>query len=163
MPAPATIPDPRPDDDEAAMGEALALAREAAAAGEVPVGAVVVFEGRVVARARNRAEQDADPTAHAELLALRAACGTLGRRLTGATLYATLEPCTMCAGAIVLARPDAVVYGASDPKSGAMGSLYRIGTDGLLNHAVRARGGVREAECGALLTAFFRARRGRTP
>ena len=148
--------------DEALMGEAVALARPAAEAGEVPVGAVVAVRDRVLARARNRVEEDQDPTAHAELLVLRAACRALGqRRLTGATLYVTLEPCAMCAGAIVLARLSAVVYGAADPKAGAMGTLYRIGTDRLLNHEVEARPGVRGAECGALLSGFFRDRRGK--
>ena len=143
-----------------AMEEAIRLAREAGAAGEVPVGAVAVFEGRFVGRGRNRREEDRDPTAHAELLALQEAARTLGRwRLTGVTLVATLEPCAMCAGAMVLARIDRLVYGADDPKAGAAGSLQDLSADPRLNHRFPVERGVRAEDCGALLREFFRARR----
>ncbi|HET9598527.1 MAG TPA: tRNA adenosine(34) deaminase TadA [Anaeromyxobacteraceae bacterium] len=143
------------------MGEALALACAAAEAGEVPVGAVALFEGRIVAGAANRREADRDPTAHAELLALRAAAGALGRwRLTGVTLVVTLEPCAMCAGAMVLARIDRLAYGADDPKAGAAGSLLDLTQDPRLNHRFPVDRGVRAEECGELLRTFFRARRG---
>jgi tRNA(adenine34) deaminase len=145
---------------EAAMREALALAAEAALAGEVPVGAVAVLEGRVVGRGRNRREEDRDPTAHAELLALRDAARTLGRwRLTGVTLVVTLEPCAMCAGAMVLARVDRLVYGADDPKAGAVGSLMDLSTDPRLNHRFPVERGLLAEECGEQLRAFFRLRR----
>jgi tRNA(adenine34) deaminase len=143
-----------------AMEEALALAREAGAAGEVPVGAVALCEGRVVGRGRNRREESQDPSAHAELLALREAARTLGRwRLTGVTVVVTLEPCTMCAGALVLARVDRLVYGAADPKAGAVGSLQDLSQDPRLNHRYPVERGLRAEECGALLRDFFRARR----
>jgi tRNA(adenine34) deaminase len=152
--------DPATPAEADAMEEAIRLAREAGAAGEVPVGAVAVFEGRVVGRGRNRREQDRDPTAHAELLALREAARTLDRwRLTGVTLVATLEPCAMCAGAMVLARIDRLVYGADDPKAGAAGSLQDLSADPRLNHRFPVERGVRAADCGALLREFFRARR----
>jgi tRNA(adenine34) deaminase len=142
------------------MGEALALAREAAARGEVPVGAVAMFEGRIVGRGANARESDRDPTAHAELLAVRDAARTLGRwRLTGVTVYVTLEPCAMCAGAMVLARIDRLVYGASDPKAGAVGSLMDLSADPRLNHRFAVERGLRAEESGELLRAFFRARR----
>jgi tRNA(adenine34) deaminase len=147
--------------DVEAMEEALALAREAAAAGEVPVGAVAVFEGRVVGRGRNAREQANDPTAHAELLAVQEAARTLGRwRLTGVTLYVTLEPCAMCAGAMVLARIDRLVFGAADPKAGAVGSLQDLSADPRLNHRFPVERGLLGERCGELLRAFFRARRG---
>lgn len=143
-----------------AMAEALALAREAAANGEVPVGAVAVFEGRVVGRGRNVRESARDPTAHAELLAIQEAARALGRwRLTGVTIYVTLEPCAMCAGAMVLARIDRLVYGAADPKAGAVGSLMDLSRDPRLNHQFAVEGGVRAEECGGVLQAFFEARR----
>lgn len=146
--------------DLEAMEEALALARQAAAAGEVPVGAVALFEGRVVGRGRNRREADRDPTAHAELVAIQEAARALGRwRLAGVTLVATLEPCAMCTGAMVLARIDRLVYGASDPKAGAAGSLLDLTRDPRLNHRFPVERGLRAEECGALLQAFFRARR----
>ncbi len=142
------------------MGEALQAARDAWAAGDVPVGAVVVREGRVIARAHNRRILDADPTAHAEMLAIRAAAEALGDwRLTGCTMVVTLEPCCMCAGAIVLARIDRVVYGATDPKAGAAGTLYDLCRDERLNHQTAVLGGVRAEECAALLTGFFREQR----
>ena len=147
--------------DHEARGEALALAAEAAAAGEVPVGAVAVFEGRVVGRGRNAREAALDPTAHAELLALQEAARTLGRwRLTGVTLYVTLEPCAMCAGAMVLARIDRLVFGAGDPKAGAVGSLLDLSADARLNHRFPVTRGLRAGEGSELLRAFFRARRG---
>ncbi len=143
-----------------AMAEALALAREAAAKGEVTVGAVAIFEGRVVGRGRNARERARDPTAHAELLAIQEAARTLGRwRLSGVTLYVTLEPCAMCAGAMVLARIDRLVYGAADPKAGAVGSLMDLSQDPRLNHRVPVERGVLAEECGAVLRAFFESRR----
>ncbi len=145
---------------DAAMQEALVLAAEAAAAGEVPVGAVAVHEGRVVGRGRNRREGSRDPTAHAELLALQEAARTLGRwRLTGVTLVVTLEPCAMCAGALVLARVDRLVYGADDPKAGAVGSLLDLSADPRQNHRFPVERGLRAGECGEILRAFFRSRR----
>jgi tRNA(adenine34) deaminase len=153
------VNDPHPFD--AAMREAIALAAEAAAAGEVPVGAVAVLEGRVVGRGRNRREEDRDPTAHAELLALQEAARALGRwRLSGVTLVATLEPCAMCAGALVLARVDRLVFGASDPKAGAVGSLMDLSADPRLNHRYPVERGLLGEESAELLRAFFRARRG---
>jgi len=143
--------------DLAAMGEALAEAAAAPATGDVPVGAVVVgASGDVVGRGRNAREATGDPTAHAEVLALRAAAAALGRwRLDGCTLVVTLEPCTMCAGATVLARVPRLVFGAWDPKAGAAGSVRDVVRDGRLNHRVEVVGGVREEECGALLRSFF--------
>ena len=142
------------------MGEALALARAAAALGEVPVGAVVLLEGEIVGRGANRRESALDPTAHAELLAVQEAARALGRwRLTGATVVTTLEPCAMCAGALVLARVDRLVFGAADPKAGAVGSLMNLCSDPRLNHRMVVEGGVRADECGALLRDFFQSRR----
>ena len=150
--------DVSPFDD--AMREALGLAALAADAGEVPVGAVAVHEGRVVGRGRNRREEDRDPCAHAEMLALKEASRTLGRwRLTGVTLVVTLEPCAMCAGALVLARVDRLVFGASDPKAGAVGSLMDLSSDPRLNHRFQVERGLRAEECGEQLRAFFRSRR----
>ncbi len=146
--------------DETFMEEALAEARRAAAEGEVPIGAVVVVEGRVVGRGRNARERLNDPTAHAEMLALQEAARALGRwRLTGATIYATLEPCSMCAGALVNARIDRLVYAVADPKAGAAGTLFDIPRDPRLNHRVRVDRGVLAEECSALLKDFFRERR----
>jgi tRNA(adenine34) deaminase len=146
--------------DQEAMEEALALAAEAGAAGEVPVGAVAVFEGRVVGRGRNARESAHDPTAHAELLALQEAARTLSRwRLTGVTLFVTLEPCAMCAGAMVLARIDRLVFGATDPKAGAVGSLLDLSADPRLNHRFPVERGLLGDRCGEVLRAFFRARR----
>jgi tRNA(adenine34) deaminase len=145
---------------DAAMQEAIALAAEAAAAGEVPVGAVAVLDGRVVGRGRNRREEDRDPCAHAELIALRDAARALGRwRLTGVTLVVTLEPCAMCAGALVLARIDRLVFGAPDPKAGAVGSLMDLSSDPRFNHRFPVERGLRAGECGEQLRAFFRSRR----
>jgi len=151
----------KPCSDSHYMAMAYEEAVRAAAMGEVPVGAVVVDgDGRVVARAGNRSITDNDPSGHAEMAAIRAAGAALKNyRLTGCTLFVTLEPCVMCAGAMVHARLRRVVYGAADPKSGALASCYRIGGDGLLNHALQATGGVLEKECAAILRDFFRARR----
>jgi tRNA(adenine34) deaminase len=142
------------------MGEALSEAQAAARLGDVPIGAVVVREGRVIARGRNRREVLRDPTAHAELSAVRQAAKILGGwRLLGCTLYVTLEPCAMCAGALVQARLPRLVYGAPDPKAGGAGSVVDLLRDSRFNHAVEVVGGVREAECGALLRGFFAALR----
>ncbi len=144
------------------MAEAIAEARQAEAHGDVPIGAVVVADERIVARGRNEREHGSDPTAHAEVLALRAAAAALGDgwRVSGATLYVTLEPCTMCAGAIVLSRVPRVVFGAFDPKAGAAGSVLSVLDHPQLNHRPQVTGGVLEPECAELLRAFFRARRG---
>jgi tRNA(adenine34) deaminase len=142
------------------MERAIAQARRADAAGDVPVGAVVEREGIVVAAAHNRRIIDADPTAHAEMLAIRAAAAAIGDwRLTGCTLVVTLEPCCMCAGAAVLARLDRVVYGAADPKAGAIDTLYRLGADERLNHRLEVVSGVLADRCAELLSAFFRRQR----
>lgn len=138
------------------MREALAEAARAQARGEVPVGAVFVQEGAIVARGHNLREAAQDPTAHAELIAIRAAAARLGTwRLSGVTAYVTLEPCPMCAGALVNARVDRVVYGATDPKAGATETLYAIGSDARLNHRFELVSGVLAEECGAALTEFF--------
>jgi tRNA(adenine34) deaminase len=150
--------------DERFMEEALALARAAAALGEVPVGAVAVRDGQVVGRGHNLRETAKDPLAHAELLALKEASRTLDAwRLTGVTLYVTLEPCTMCAGSLVQARIDRVVFGASDPKAGAVGSLYDVLADTRLNHRVEVTRGVMDEKCGAILKSFFRELRASEP
>jgi tRNA(adenine34) deaminase len=146
--------------DVEAMRRALGLAGEALRIGEVPVGAVVVRDGRVIAQAFNLREALNDPTAHAERLAITLAGRALGSwRLDRCTLYATLEPCPMCAGAIVQGRIPRVVYGAADPKAGACSSLYRIASDPRFNHRARIEGGVLAEECGGLLTRFFQERR----
>ena len=142
------------------MREALALAGEAAAAGEVPVGAVIVHEGRVIGRGYNRPISSADPTAHAEVIALREAAAALGNyRLPGCELYVTLEPCAMCVGAMVHARLARIVYGARDSKTGACGSLVDLPALSQWNHHGVFEGGVLEAECGELLKGFFAERR----
>ena len=142
------------------MTAALDEARRGLAAGEVPVGAVVVVAGEIVGRAHNAPIALGDPTAHAEVLALREAAQKTGNyRLIGATLYATVEPCPMCCGAALHARVDRVVYGAPDPKAGAVESLYRLLDDPRLNHRVATRGGVLAADAAALLTAFFASKR----
>jgi tRNA(adenine34) deaminase len=142
------------------MGVALEEARNAASAGEVPVGAVITFGDTIVARAGNRMRRDGEATAHAEALAIRAAYLTLGRPwLDGCTLYVTLEPCAMCAGAIVLARFDRIVFGAWDNKAGMAGSVGDLLRHPRLNHRPEVAAGVRAEESGALLTAFFDARR----
>lgn len=144
------------------MAQALEVAAAAARRGDVPVGALVVADGRIVGVGHNRREIDADPTGHAEIVALRDACRSADRwRVDGATLYVTLEPCPMCAGAIVNARVSRLVYGALDPKAGAVASLYEICTDPRLNHRLEVRSGVLADECAALLRDFFRAARAR--
>lgn len=148
--------------DERFMRLALAQAHAAELLGEVPIGAVVVCDGRVVASGFNRREIDADPTAHAELLAVREAASVLGRwRLEGCTVYVTLEPCPMCAGALHAARVDRCVYGAVDPKAGALGTLYDIASDTRLNHRYDVTSGVLADESSALLKSFFAALRSR--
>ena len=143
------------------MRAALAEARAGLAAGEVPVGAVVVVEDAIVAQAHNAPIALNDPTAHAEILALREAARKANNyRLPQATLYVTLEPCVMCCGAIVQARLARVVYGAADPKAGAVESRYRLLEDARANHRVEALGGMLAAECGAVLKQFFEAKRG---
>ena len=143
------------------MGLALEEARAAAEEGEVPIGAVVVCNGEVVARAHNRRETDADPSAHAEFRAMVEAARVLERwRLSGCTVYVTLEPCLMCAGLMVNARIDRCVYGAADPKGGALGTLYDLSCDPKLNHSFDVSMGVRADESANLLRVFFRARRG---
>jgi len=144
-------------DDADARWMALALeeARAAAAAGDVPVGAVVVQGETLLGRGRNRREVDRDPTAHAEVVALREAARVLGHWRVEATLYVTQEPCPMCAGAIVNARVRRLVYGCGNPKAGAVATLYQIPTDPRLNHRVEVSGGVRSDECAAALKAFF--------
>lgn len=144
------------------MALALEEANAAAAKGEVPVGAVVVRGGEVLARAHNLRETTDDPTAHAEVLAVREAAAKLGSwRLDGCTLYVTLEPCFMCAGALVNARLPRLVFGAPDPKAGAVGSLADVARDARLNHRIEVRSGVLGDACGAVLKTFFGARRGR--
>jgi tRNA(adenine34) deaminase len=147
--------------DHAFMAAALDEARGAALAGEVPVGAVVVRDGAIIARAANRTVRDQDPTAHAETLALRLASAAMGSwRLVGCTLYVTLEPCAMCAGAIVLARLDRVVFGAWDDKAGMAGSVGDLLRHPRLNHRPEVLGGVGAAESSVLLREFFASRRG---
>ncbi len=142
------------------MKAALREAVKAADEGEVPVGAVVVHAGKVIGRAHNQRECLKDPTAHAEMIALTQAAEALGRwRLDGATLYVTLEPCLMCAGALVNGRVERVVFGAADPKAGACGSLYQVGLDSRLNHRFDVEGGLLEEECGAILREFFKGKR----
>jgi tRNA(adenine34) deaminase len=142
------------------MSEALTLAVAAKQAGEVPVGAVVVEGGRIIGRGFNAPISSHDPTAHAEIQALRAAAHALGNyRLSGCTLYVTLEPCVMCSGAIQHARISRLVFGASDPKTGACGSVVNLFAEPLLNHHTQIEGGVLAQQCGELLTNFFRERR----
>lgn len=149
----------RPEDSEG-MELALAEARKAESMGDVPIGAAILQGGRLIASAGNQREQDLDPTAHAELLAIRRAAAALGGwRLPETTLYVTLEPCAMCAGAIVLARIPRVVFGASDPKAGAAGSVFDILGEEALNHRPEVLAGVMEVESAALLRQFFAARR----
>lgn len=147
-------------DHEQYMQLALAQAEEAAAADEAPVGAVIVREGRVIATARNEREALLDPTAHAEMIAITQAAAALGSwRLADCTLYVTLEPCPMCAGAIVQARIPLVVYGAADPKAGAVRSLFRLIDDPRLNHRAEVVAGVMAEPCGRILTEYFRRKR----
>jgi tRNA(adenine34) deaminase len=152
--------DVAPPTHERLMGLALERARAAEEHGDVPIGAVVARDGESIAAAGNERELRRDPTAHAEILAIRAAAEVLGGwRLPDTTLYVTLEPCVMCAGAIVLARIPEVVFGAADPKAGAAGSVLDVLAEPALNHRPRVTGGVMGAECAALLQGFFAARR----
>jgi tRNA(adenine34) deaminase len=156
----ATAAPTTPLSDDAAMELALAEARAAAADGEVPVGAVALVGGKVVASRHNEREGAADPTAHAEILALRdAAAAEGGWRLSDVTLVVTLEPCPMCAGALVAARVHRVVFGASDPRAGACGTLYNLCSDPRLNHEVEVTGGVGAVAAGELLSSFFAEKR----
>jgi tRNA(adenine34) deaminase len=144
-------------EDEHWMQQALLEAQTAAQEGEIPVGAVVVLNGRIIGRGHNRTEALQDPTAHAEMLAITAAADAIGsRRLEGVALYVTLEPCCMCAGALVLARAVRLIFGAWDPKAGACGTLYNIPQDERLNHRLAVEGGILQGECGALLSRFFK-------
>ena len=148
------------ESDRNRMRAALAEAEVAAEAGEVPVGAVVVAGGEIVARGHNRSETDNDPSAHAEIVALRAAARAVGNyRLTGATLYVTLEPCAMCMGALVQARIERLVFGAYDPKAGAAGSAIDLSDSPSFNHRFEINGGVLAEECGAVLKTFFESKR----
>jgi len=148
------------EQDRDYMAMALDEARRAAAEGEVPVGAVAVVGGKIVASAHNRPIALADPTAHAEILALRAAAAALKTyRLVELSIFVTLEPCVMCVGAMLNARVAKIVYGARDDKAGALGSVYDIGRDGRLNHRFEVVGGMMESECAELMRAFFRTRR----
>ena len=147
-------------DDREAMEAALAQARLAGESGEVPIGAVVVCEGAIVASGQNRVLRDLDPTAHAEIVALRAAATALGNyRLMGCTLYATLEPCAMCAGALIHARLDRLVFAAADPKAGAAGSVLSVLNHPQLNHQMELEQGILGEESAELLRSFFRERR----
>jgi tRNA(adenine34) deaminase len=147
-------------DDLQAMQAALDEARQAAEAGEVPIGAVVVSDGAIVACGQNRVLRDLDPTAHAEIVALRAAAAAIGNyRLPGCTLYVTLEPCAMCAGAMIHARIDRLVYAADDPKAGAAGSVLAVLNHPQLNHQMQAEQGILADEAAELLRNFFRERR----
>jgi len=158
MPAPEESPE-QPDDARW-MREALRMAEAALEADEVPVGCVVVHQGRLVGRAHNQREMLRDPTAHAEMIAITQAAEALESwRLTGCTLYVTLEPCAMCAGAMVLARIDRLVYGAADPKAGAVASVFRLIDEPRLNHRVAVTSGVLAEACGAVLTRFFQGKR----
>jgi tRNA(adenine34) deaminase len=153
------IPDMLSSDEEF-MRQAIIEAEAARLDGEVPVGAIVVFDGEVKGRGRNAVIGLSDPTAHAEIIALRSAAAAIENyRLTGATLYSTIEPCAMCAGAIVHARIERLVYGAPDPKAGAVDSHFGVCTADFLNHQVRVEGGILERECRAMIQSFFRERR----
>ena len=144
------------------MSEALREARKAFEKDEVPVGAVVVYEGRIIGRAHNQIKLLKDPTAHAEMIALTQAASYLANeRLLNTTMYVTIEPCSMCAGALVLGRVKRLVYGASDPKTGACGSVVNITDNKKLNHRIKIEKGVREKECAGLLKEFFRKKRNR--
>jgi tRNA(adenine34) deaminase len=148
------------DVDEPLMDLALTEARKAEVAGEVPVGAVIAVEGQVIARGFNQPISLHDPTAHAEIAALREACRSMGNyRLSGATMYCTVEPCMMCAGAMIHARLTRLVFGTPDPRAGAAGSIYNVLTDPRLNHRVEVVSGIREEECAALLREFFARKR----
>ncbi len=156
----ASADDPTPLSDDDAMELALVEARAAAAQGEVPVGAVAMIDGRALSARHNERERTGDPTAHAEMLALRDAAAAVGGwRLSDVTLVVTLEPCPMCAGALVAARVCRLVYGASDPRAGACGTLYNLCGDPRLNHELKVTHGLRADDCGALLTSFFAEKR----
>jgi tRNA(adenine34) deaminase len=149
-----------PDKDGYYMLEAVKMATRADEDGDVPIGACIVYEDKIIARAWNQRELLQDPTAHAEMIALTQASEHIGSwRLHGCTMYVTLEPCSMCAGAMVLARIDRLVYGCRDPKTGAVGSLYNIVQDDRLNHRIEVTEGVLEEPCSMMLTDFFRRRR----
>lgn len=144
------------------MREAIAQASRGRSKDEVPVGAIIVLEGKIIGRGHNQPIASKDPTAHAEIIALREAAKTVGAyRLPGAVLYVTLEPCVMCVGAAIHARLAAIKYGALDEKAGALGSVYDIGRDGRLNHRIEVVGGIMEEECASMLREFFKQRRGR--
>ena len=146
--------------DEEFMREALAEAAAAGQAGEVPIGAIVVIDGAIIGRGHNRVIETSDPTAHAEIVALREAARAVGNyRLTGATLYATIEPCAMCAGALIHARIGRLVYGAPDERAGAVVTHFGICATDFLNHRVKAEGGILESECREMIQSFFRGKR----
>ena len=146
--------------DEIYMSEALKEARKAAADNEVPVGCVIVHGRKIIARGYNQVERLKDPTAHAEMIALTSAANYLGGKwLNGAVIYVTIEPCSMCAGALVLSRIKRLVFGAKDPKTGACGSTFNIVNNKKLNHRVKVQGGVLAKDCGSLLTVFFKKKR----
>ncbi len=148
--------------DDYYMELALAEARKAYAAGEVPIGAVLVMDGEIIAAAHNMRETWHDATAHAEIIVIREACRKLGRwRLTGATLYVTIEPCPMCAGALVMSRIDRLVYGSPDYKAGAVESIFNVAQNDALNHKAEVLAGVKGDECSELMKRFFRERRGK--
>ena len=148
------------DTDVRFMNEALAEARDAAAAGEVPIGAILVHEDKIIARSGNRTIRDCDPTAHAEMVVLREASRAMGNyRLTGTTLYVTVEPCIMCAGAMIQARVSRLVYGCDDPKGGAVRSCFEVLNHARLNHHVEVQPGISSNECAAILQSFFASRR----
>ena len=154
------ILNPMTESDIAFMQEALKEARSTAAAVEVPIGAVLVHDGKIIARSGNRTIRDGDPTAHAETIVLREAARILGNyRLAGATLYVTVEPCSMCAGAMIQARIPRLVYGADDPKGGAVSTCFRLLSDSRLNHQVEVALGVLAEECAAVMQQFFAQRR----
>lgn len=146
------------------MGEALLEAKKALLIDEVPVGAIVVKDDNIIARGHNRREASGDPTAHAEIIAIKKACRKLGVwRLDGCRIYITIEPCSMCAGALLWTRIDAIIYGARDPKGGALGSSYNLFAQKGINHIPAIRGGIREEECGEIVSAFFKSKRSNSP
>ena len=146
--------------DQIYMSEAIKEAREAAGEDEVPVGCVIVYKGKIIARAHNQVERLKDPTAHAEMLALTSAANYLKAKwLNGASLYVTIEPCSMCAGALVLSRIKNIYFGAKDPKAGACGSIFNIANNKKLNHRIKVKSGILEKECGLLLKEFFKKKR----
>ncbi len=147
-------------DDNFFMGYALAEAKQAFELGEVPIGAVLVMDEQIIASAHNMRETWQDATAHAEIIVIQQACRKLNRwRLTGATLYVTIEPCPMCAGALIMSRVDCLVYGSSDYKAGAIESIFNIGHNKALNHQLTIRSGIRADECAGIMKEFFRQRR----